>query len=180
MTAVIGITGRAGAGKDTFATMLHHHFPTYTRYAFANPLKMATEFMFGWPRAMLEDRDLKEQVDPKWGFSPRRAMQLLGTEFGRTLRQDLWLHFAQLKLDESEGMIVTDVRFENEAAWVRERGILIHVYRPDNNLAIDGSHASEAGVTQEPNDYLVMNTGDLDDLRTRAIEVVEDLNTRGL
>lgn len=140
MYPVIGFSGKIGSGKDSAATFLiqaleKHDLPEYTRYAFARPLKEATSFMFGWTMDQIEDRTFKEAVDPKWGFTPRRAMQLLGTEFGRALKPSLWLDFATKNLKQARedgwaGLIVTDVRFENEAQWIRDNGgLLIHVTR---------------------------------------------------
>lgn len=171
MYDVIGIAGRAGAGKDTVADILSRELkgrPWY-RYSFADPIKRATEFMFGWRRDQLEDRDFKEAICPKWGFSPRRAMQLLGTEFGRACREDLWLHMASMELDEVKrgtggGLIISDVRFPNEADWVRDNGLLIHVDRAAGNETSETSHASEIPLERNPNDWIIHNQSDLNGL----------------
>ena len=160
MTRLIGITGKAGSGKDTMKEMILELRPEYEAYSFARKLKDTAEFMFGWTQEQIEDREFKEAIDPEWGFSPRRAMQLLGTEFGRALREDLWLLFATKKLREvtaqGKGLILADVRFENEASWIRDNdGILIHIEAPlakEVNL-----HSSENGVAFQKGDFCIYN-----------------------
>lgn len=171
---LIGVTGKANAGKDTVANIAHELFPACERYRFASKLKETTSFLFGWSDEQLEDREFKEAVDPKWGFSPRKAMQLLGTEFGRALREDLWLQFVQNKLDESEfGLIISDVRFENEAAFIRKNGgLLIHVVREGAGSTSESGHASENGVEFVDGDAYINNNQGLDELRGRVQRVL--------
>lgn len=183
MYDVIGIAGRAGAGKDTVANVLASELKgrLWYRYSFADPIKRATEFMFGWTRSQLEDREFKEAVCPKWGFSPRKAMQLLGTEFGRACREDLWLHMASLELDEVKkgtggGLIISDVRFPNEAAWVRENGLLIHIERPTGNETSEATHASEVPLEIKTMDWVIYNQTDLNGLITSAEFMAERIN----
>ena len=166
---LIGITGAAGAGKDTVKTLLKETmYLELSTYSFASPIYDTVMNLFGWTIVQLQDREFKETIDPKWGFSPRRAMQLLGTEFGRELREDIWIHFARVLLDSpfNSGLIVSDVRFENEAAFIRENGgTLLHIVRPYNPNAIAATHASEGGVQfVEGTDHLIINDGTLEDL----------------
>ena len=96
---LVGIHGPLNGGKDTAANYLHAKYPDkFGRYAFAQPIKQAAQVMFGFTKEQLEDRVLKETVDPFWEFTPRKAMQLLGTEYGRDmLRKDLWIKRAELE-----------------------------------------------------------------------------------
>lgn len=152
---LIGIHGKMGAGKDTLATVIHALCPRqYRSNSFARPLKEGVKVMFGWDTNMLEDRKLKEAVDEFWGFSPRTAMQLLGTEYGRRmLCDDIWIkaaeHYYAQCLESGIGVIMTDVRFENEAEWIRskENSILIHVIDPSTPYVDPETlHLSERGV----------------------------------
>lgn len=178
---LIGLTGKAGSGKDTFAGFLNKHI-NFEPYSFAGPLKDACCGLFGWTRHQIDhDREFKEAIDPRWGFSPRKAMQLMGTEYGRQmLRQDLWIHMAQVRLNETrkDGLLVTDVRFENEAKWIRENnGILIHMLRPD--MPEVAAHASEAGVEFVDGDLIVSNSGSFDNLMIQAQTIASNLRLAG-
>lgn len=164
MQKIIGITGEARSGKDTVGGFLLSLHGGYL-YSFATPI-----------RAMLEPLGV-DLRDPYWqahkdlpitslGVSPRRMMQTLGTEWGRQLiHPDLWVYMAEKKFQETgDGMIVTDVRFENEANFVRKNGgVLIHVVRPNNEKV--ESHISEAGVAiVGGTDIIINNNGTLDEL----------------
>jgi len=169
---LIGIHGPLNGGKDTVANYISAMDktisgpPRWKRYAFANPVKRACQIMFGFSDEQLEDRILKEAEDEFWGggLTPRRMFQLLGTEFGRQMvRDDIWIRRAELevKKNAAEGFktIITDVRFQNEADWVRSQpdSILIYIIVP--NLVRDEKyqHASEAGITHEDSDFVILN-----------------------
>jgi hypothetical protein len=128
---LIGITGPARAGKDTFSVYLDQalwvkekHFSVM---ALATPLKKMLSGGLGLTFDQLHGKD-KETVDPRYGKTPRQLMQTLGTEWGRNMvHNDIWLNIAA-----NHGQfdtIITDIRYENEAAYVRERGVLIHIQR---------------------------------------------------
>ena len=145
----IALHGRAHAGKDTIAGMLvqQHDF---SRVSFAGPIKDGLIAMFGLSRAELED-DRKEKPVPWLGVSPRRLMQTLGTEWGRNMiRDDLWIALADRRIAQMRKygtrLVITDVRFENEAAWIRRIGGEIwHVLRPQASNVVP-LHASEDGI----------------------------------
>jgi hypothetical protein len=70
----------------------------------------------------------------------RIKLQKLGTEYGRDkYGDDIWIKVLQtwIKIYQDRGIerfIITDVRFENEAAWIRKNGILIKISAPDRYL----------------------------------------------
>ena len=166
---LIGLAGRARVGKDTVARYLAAHL-TLISYAFADPLKQALAGMFHLTAAQLDGSE-KEQPLAWLGKSPRELMQLLGTEWGRDLvHPQLWLLLAEQNLqllaehDQAmEGVVIRDVRFDNEADWVRSKGgVILHITRPD---AIEvATHTSESGVTHRPGDLSLVNDGTLDQL----------------
>lgn len=162
---LIGIHGPLNGGKDTTANYIQAKFPgKFGRYAFAAPLKRACKAMFNFTDEQLEDQALKKQVDQFWGFTPRLAMQKLGTEYGRgMLRDDVWIKRAEMEFalnsKSAKGTIITDVRFENEAEWVRAQpgSILICLTVPGLKKDEQYTHASEAGITMMPTDVEIVN-----------------------
>jgi len=169
MKDIIGIHGPLNGGKDTVANYLYtkylHTAIEYKRYAFAKPIKDACQVMFGFTDRQLEDRALKEAVDPYWGFTPRRAMQLLGTEYGRDMMdKDVWIKRAELEVKnnidlQGVGTIITDVRFQNEADWLRAQpsAHLIYLIVPGLEKDEKYNHASEAGITRADTDIVIIN-----------------------
>ena len=70
----------------------------------------------------------------------------------------------QALINRGPGMVVCDVRYDNEAEWVRNLGgLVIHVERPDASAV--NPHSSESGVTKLPGDMTIVNTGTLGDLQ---------------
>lgn len=174
MTTLIGITGKAGAGKDTVADYLCVE-NGYTKYCLAAPIKAAVNAMLTTAQAApinWNNRAEKEARHPLLGCSPRRAAQTLGTDWGRQMINDsIWLVLANQFINSLQargyGVVVPDVRFENEASWLRERGgTLIHITRP-GSPAVE-AHISEAGVEVMVNDIVVTNDGSIATLLSKV------------
>ena len=162
---LIGITGPAGCGKDTLGRLITTMDSSFSCRSFAEPMK--TMLSTG---LLLTDEQLhgnqKETVDPTYECSPRHMMQTLGTEWGRNhIHPDVWVTALKAKW-EADGCpptVLTDVRFENEAEFVRYYGTLIHIV---GRGGIDGDHISEQGITKQPDDWFIRNTGSIEDLNT--------------
>lgn len=94
--------------------------------------------------------------------SPRKIYQNFGTEFARGLRSTIWIDLASRKLQEYDGnMIVTDVRFENEAQWVKlNNGKLLLITR--NEAPEVASHISEDGFNENLVDVKLINNDTLE------------------
>jgi dephospho-CoA kinase len=160
---LVGIAGKAGSGKDTVANHLKAHYG-FGGLAFADPIRAGMKAIVG-----LKDENFqhptKEVVLPEFGKSPRQMMQTLGTDWARELvHQDFWLILAGKKIEElkAQGVNValTDVRFENEAAFVRNSGgVIWHVKRP--GIGAVNAHKSEAGVEFVDGDVIIDNSGSL-------------------
>lgn len=175
MSILIGITGRAGSGKDTVAGYLQHKYG-FQPMAFANPLKEAAAILFNLPVYYFHDRELKERVVEDWDMSPRRMAQILGTEAVRTnFGADFWIkrwlqEYRAMTIDQN--VVLTDVRFNNEAQAVRDLGgTVVHIVRPgDSTLEIAAmQHESESGVTyNDGRDKIVLNDSSMDALFARV------------
>jgi hypothetical protein len=170
---LIGLYGKAGSGKDTVGSVLRKEYGLEP-YAFAAPLKAGLEAMLDLLPGALEDRKFKETRLPWLGKSPREMLQTLGTEWGRQLVDpDIWLtlmvrRWEMVKAMGLPGMVVTDVRFDNEAFKIRHMGgAVIEIVRP--NITPVAAHASEAGICPRSVDETIVNDGSLADLRIRAM-----------
>lgn len=160
---VIGLTGRARHGKDTVADYLCTHYDL-TRLAFADPIRDMLEL--GLNISTQYSVDNKETTIPWIGASYRELAQTLGTEWGRARNPDLWLNVMKVKLvalaDEFDAIVISDVRFQNEADWVRQIGTLWHVHRPDAPRIGHPNHSSEQGIDYDgDSDHILHNDGSL-------------------
>ncbi len=106
------------------------------------------------------------------GTSPRRLMQTLGTGWGRQMiADDMWLILAERRIAHLtaraerlhiSGIVVSDVRYENEAALVRRLGGTVwHIVRAAPPVE---AHDSEAGIAAQPGDRTLDNTGSTEQL----------------
>lgn len=163
---LVGIHGRARSGKDTLADFLVRHH-NWKRIGLADPLRLFVSQITGIPVEDLMDGDVKEAPLP-WlgGKSPRQLMQTLGTEWGREyVCSDVWLCVAERLIGEAAkqgyaGVVVPDIRFDNEAEWIKELGgTLVHLHR--DGVAEVAGHKSEAGVDPSLVDLHVDNNGPL-------------------
>lgn len=164
---IVGLTGRAGAGKTTVAHFLEQR--GWVRLSFAAPLKrmmIALYHAAGLTPAEVERRlagDLKEAPDPVLrGASPRRAMQTLGTEWGRAcIAPDLWCEIGRRQaLAQDRPVVFDDCRFAEEAAMIRDLGGLVALVE---GRAVDvEAHPSES-VDLRP-EIVLPNLGTVDDL----------------
>ena len=178
---IIGLTGYAGTGKDTVRELLcmNHGFEGM---AFADPIRMMLRELLlsnGITDAWMQDRQLKEAVIPALGVSYRHMAQTLGTEWGRGLHGDFWTRIAGAYIDDAHdaygtrnaSFVVSDVRFANEAQWVRERGGVI--WRVERAAAVPvRAHASEAEIYHIHADAVVENNGSIDDLRLQVNQLL--------
>ena len=161
---LIGFCGKSGSGKDTAADYLirSHDF---VATSFAAPLRTMVGALLedaGQPQTWLTERELKERPVPVIGQSARRLLQVLGTEAGRSLDAELWVRLCAFRLGLpyrnspdhinapiASRLIITDVRFPNEAQLILDSGgYLVHVVRDTQALhgaAGARAHAQGAG-----------------------------------
>lgn len=186
---IIGLTGPAGCGKSTVADLLQEHFG-YIEESFARPLREFVASVCCWTFENVE-RTKEERTPKLCNRSPRDVMQLMGTEFARNMiGPDIWIRALESRIQRMRNFVdtydprvtpvaewwspklasgqlqfvVSDIRFPNEAAWVREHGELWHLTRSGKGLT---GHVSEAGVAVTDRDQILDNDCDLDALRAR-------------
>lgn len=171
---LIGLTGPAGAGKNLVASMV----PDAVVIQLADPIYAGLALMLGVEEQMLRARSTKEQpIEWLNGRSPRQLLQTLGTDWGRRLvADDLWLTLAARRIDQLEhagapAVVIADVRFDNEAEMIRERGG--EVWRVDRPpAAAAAEHVSEAGISPALIDRVIDNHGTPDATRARVLAIL--------
>lgn len=163
MGTIIGICGRAGAGKGAVAKLLEQKHG-FTVISFADPIYAAVSAITGIPVESLSDRSAKEQIIPAVGKSPRELLQTLGTEWGRDLvSPDLWANIAMARAKTHEKVVIPDVRFDNEAVAIKQAGGAVWrvVGREYEMHGGTSTHVSEAGVSASLVDATLRNASDL-------------------
>lgn len=154
---LIGITGRRRSGKTTLGDLLcerhgfHHD-------SFAAPMRAMVAGILGVTPAELEA--IKESpVDWLNDVTPRHMLQTLGTEWGRQMvDSDLWIKAAVRRALKFSDVVLSDVRFPNEARLIRAAGGIVLRTRRPSELA-SGEHASEVPIPDEMIDLDIHNDG---------------------
>lgn len=149
---LVALGGPAGVGKTTLAKRLEKE-RAYKRRRFAGPLKSMLQAM-GLTERDVDGPGKDEPNELLLGATPRLAMQTLGTEWGRTLiHPDLWAHLAVedarrlLNGGGAFGVVLDDLRFENEAEHVRAaHGVVVDILGESEieMIGAQGQHISEA------------------------------------
>jgi hypothetical protein len=169
---IIGMAAPKFGGKDTAADYLIKCMPWRKKVSFADPIKTMLQIGLDLSEAQLWG-DLKEEVDPRYGVTPRYLMQTLGTEWGRDMvKNDLWVQAAKT-LYAGENIIIADVRNvpgNVEAQYVRDNGVLIHLI---GRTQYSNEHISETEIPRESGDIVVRNTGSLEDLYKELTPIVD-------
>lgn len=172
MGLLFGLTGPPGAGKDAAALHLveAHRFH---RLAFADEIRRALLVLDPCVKGCAP---LSEIID-KYGWDlakshwpeVRRLLQVLGTELGRELHgPDVWVNkvFAAIAdLDPDQRIVISDVRFENEATAVHlHGGQIVRLTRNTNSPDAVMSHRSEVESAGLKPDCVIANEGTLEQL----------------
>ena len=177
----IGITGRnsaggvAGTGKDTFKNyLLTDHPDKFYSYSFADPMRKIAN-VFGFTNEQLWDTKLKETEDEFWKITPRRFLQIMGTDMFRDIwRKDVWIECARREMlnHPDKHCIISDVRFQNEFEFIQSvGGIVVQVARDNAPTSV---HVSEMEINRlitegrlRP-DVIIDNNGTQWDLNRKA------------
>lgn len=202
---LIGVSGRARSGKNVFAEMLAEELykrtgEAYVMIAYADELKnMAQrEFDLSWEQLWGDEKeredkrykktlpcDLNIAADfcngkrslPQY-WTAREIMQSYGS-FYRSINYNFWVKKLFKIVDEKEykNVIITDVRYPNEVnPIVKRNGYHVRINRPTADKIHGTTHASETSLdTPYKVDFMVMNTGTLDDLRKLASDIASGI-----
>lgn len=179
---LIGLVGRKRVGKDTVAFYLENRYK-YKKISLADPIREMIEVFF---RSLgIEKKDFGNLFygDAKdipnenlFGRTPRYLLQSLGTEWGRTLVDpNVWIECALRVYDRSpQKMVVSDVRFQNEAdAIVARGGKLIKIHNP--RAKIDNSHPSEIMVDKISTHFEILNVSTFNNLYTDVDKILRQI-----
>lgn len=171
---LIAICGYKRSGKDTLAAHISNAYG-HKHVKIADKLKQIVQILFGFSSDQVET-DFKEVVDPKWGISPRQAMQYIGTEVFQyqmqhlipDIKRNFWIKSCLQDiqaLPPGTPVVISDLRFLHEHEHLKALGVyVIRVERPHSNGVCHDQHASEQEFLGIQPDLVVHNTSTPDDM----------------
>lgn len=130
---------------------------------------------------IMTDPNFKSQVQA-WGLTGRQLLQKIGTEcFREVIGTTIWIDIMHRTLDQlkstgTSGVIISDTRFLNEAAFLEFKWDAIIIKLGGRDGGIDVTHQSESEISSIIPAYLIDNSGNYVDLMDGLAEICKELN----
>jgi phosphomevalonate kinase len=169
---VLGLVGRAGSGKDTIYKVISDILgpsKTVVRVAFGDAVKEELAEKYG-----LSVEEIEEDKEMY-----RAELQAWGTEYRRAKDEDYWIKKLKPQLDllyeNADVVVITDIRFRNEADYVKDvcKGFLVKVL---SNRVKKMEHVSETEQDSISVDWLCNNDGSVIDLAVSTAYLMEEMS----
>lgn len=201
MAKFVGICGRMGSGKDTAAKFLIQNGYTRIAFADSlreialrlDPIVIAShgkkggisgarELQVTWMNRLSKLVASVGWDEAKKSSDVRTFLQILGTEVCRSIDPDCWVKMADRKVQELIGFnaamgipepkfVFTDVRFTNEADYIKKNGgLIVFIHRQQNLDETLLSHTSESFDGRKYADHIIDNNGTLEDLESEILD----------
>lgn len=170
---IIGLSGYAGSGKDEVAKILVEEFG-YKRIAFADPIR---ELLYEMDPPVLVGSGLEKHTvglqnyidvygwdEAKKHPLVRSMLQNLGVGARKVFGETFWVYQALSDVAPQDKVVVSDVRFANEAEFIQEfNGKIWRVNRP--GVGAVNNHVSETELNNLVCDTTIINDGTLNNLK---------------
>ncbi len=154
----------------------------YVQLSFADPLKRICVPISGLPYSILlgvdaKSRELREQPIPNFWqkMSGRQLLEQIGTDVFRSVDLDFWIKLATRRVKtyntKGIGVVISDVRFKNEADMIRSLGgkLWIIARAPSDLFLTEEDRKTHISKWEfltfiKSDDIMIMNSGTLDEL----------------
>jgi|UniRef100_A0A6C0BH10 hypothetical protein len=181
---VIAVCGLKRSGKDTVADIIASEYG-YNKIKISESLKDIIKMAFDMSDNQLES-DLKDEIDDRWGVSPRKLMQFIGTEVMQyeiqkvipSIGRNFWIkRLVETYIDKypSERFVISDLRFPHEYEMLAKyKPCIMKVER--KSITHECVHVSEQEFRNIPCDIVYKNDKSKEDLLLNVREFMNTFN----
>lgn len=182
MGLILGISGKARSGKDTFGGALKEAAVKYgldvQLQSFASKLKDIAKRDFFLTEEQVNGLE-KEVYLERWKTTPRAIMQNLGAGY-RAIYENYWVDIVLDSFDMSSGkiLVITDCRFKNEFIGIQLKSGM--VVRMERDASLRGEvtnplHPSETDLDHVSFERVIYNNSSILDLKKQAEQLLLDI-----
>lgn len=181
---ILGIVGKKYVGKTTVTNEICKNYD-FVELAFASTLKKICKEIFSLSDEQLFDAEKKENVDTRWGKSPRELFQIVGTDLFRNhFDENIWIDVMKQKLKNippHKNIIFSDIRQQNELDFVEDLNrvepvVIIEIIRP--GLVENDTHITEKGNLKFFKKIIIVNDGNMESLKLKINDVMKKMNLK--
>jgi LmbE family N-acetylglucosaminyl deacetylase len=178
---IIGFGHRARQGKNTAAAAVQECFPLDTNVgmaSFADALRMEVRkasAKMGGAYYLVQDFKaaglMPDWVQAEPSGKQRLILQWWGTDYRRKQDPDYWVKKLMAKLDawQPDAVLITDVRFPNEADAIKAAGgVLVKVVRTSEPDFVVNEHPSESALDAYTGWDYTLRAADVPELKQKA------------
>ena len=182
---IIGLVGLKTSGKTTIANYLVSNYG-FIEYSIATPLKEIAKIFGFQHQDVYGSEEDKMKIHPILGISARTFLQKFGTEICREhmsmILPDMkmgkygiiWIHLLQqfLNSNKNKNIVISDVRFEDEANTILEYSNALLLYIERDNVLKTDTHKSELLFDKLSPSITIQNNTTINELFTKIDKVI--------
>ena len=178
---LIAICGYKRCGKDTVSEFIssvygHKHIKISAK------LKQVSKILFNFTDDQVES-DSKEDFDARWGTTPRKVLQFMGTEMFQykiqeilpDVQRNFWIRSLIeehiIKTNHDYPIVISDMRFVHEYTELKKHGVFV-IKIKRNQIELD-THPSETEFVNIPADMEIDNNGTVSEMLKRIHEQLD-------
>jgi len=176
------ISAQLQTGKDTLANAIVAAHGV-RKVALADPVKEVAIAMIGMPSAVAYGGEAERHAWSAYGKDARQWLQWIGTELGRKIDENIWIHrlLERVSTTAADIIVVSDLRFTNEIlVWPRDESlkpyfkfVTIRLKRPGTeNSDPHPSEAEQLSIPDSEFSEVIINDKEPKDLEAHGKRLV--------
>ena len=154
-------------------TIYHTYSSKFIELSFADKVKDIASVITNEPKYKYNTESFKQTTFNLLNITHRELLQKIGEGLRKSIDPDIWVKLLLSNYNPDNNIIITDVRYKNEADMIKNlNGILIRINRDTGYI---DNHKSEIDLNDYNFDYEINNDSDLNELILKTITVYNNI-----